>query len=113
MITEKERDEICSYVAQNFVSPLCFDYDTTEEAYLDLSGDKFNKFCAFMRELIDKAKVENKLLCPHCGAELEQDDVYDRTDNNDYCVGHCPECDKEYQWIEIYTFSNYENLIET
>lgn len=112
MLTEKERDEICSYVAQNFVSPLCFDYDTTKEAYLDLSGDKFNQFCAFMRELIDKANTEemHNPLCPECGAELELDDVYDTSGYDDLCVGYCPHCDIGYQWRSMYQFIGYTDL---
>lgn len=114
MLTEKERDEICSYVAQNFVSPLCFDYDTAKEAYLDLSGDKFNQFCAFMRELIDRANKEesHNPLCPNCGAELELDDVYDTSGHNDYCVGHCPKCNRDYQWISLYGFLEHCDIVE-
>ena len=42
--------------------------------------------------------------CPHCKTELETDDTYDL--DYDYeginlrVVGHCPKCDREYQWEE-------------
>ena len=42
--------------------------------------------------------------CPHCNAILETDDTYDM--DYDYegivlqMVGHCPECNREYQWEE-------------
>ena len=58
----------------------------------------------------------DELKCPHCGTELEEDDCYDRSDNGDYianyCCGHCPNCNKEYQWKEIFDFSNYDELVE-
>ncbi len=48
--------------------------------------------------------------CLNCGAELVEDDVYDHSDHDDYCVGHCPECDTEYQWVSVYKFVKHTDL---
>ena len=40
--------------------------------------------------------------CPHCNSELEHDDTYDMEYDEDrivlYLIGHCPKCNKDYQW---------------
>ena len=47
-----------------------------------------------------------ELKCPHCNSDIEHDDTYDMSTGEDYviafCVGHCPNCDREYQWQEEY-----------
>ena len=54
--------------------------------------------------------------CPYCKEEVEIDESYDLSVEDDYVVnrvaGHCPCCDKEFQWEEIYNYSHYVNLIE-
>jgi hypothetical protein len=50
--TDKTADEILSYVANNFISPLCFDSRSGEDIYLEYSSEVFNKFVAF---LLDKS----------------------------------------------------------
>lgn len=54
--------------------------------------------------------------CPHCNIEL---DYVERTyvDNSgDYYYetweGVCPECDRRYNWDEIYSFERVDNLKE-
>ena len=41
-------------------------------------------------------------LCPHCKTELECDDTYDMDYDEEGItllqVGHCPKCEREYQW---------------
>lgn len=56
-MTREERDEIASYVAQNFISPLCFSEESTKENYLRMSGKEFNKFIEFLNNMIKEAKI--------------------------------------------------------
>lgn len=55
--------------------------------------------------------------CPYCKEELEIDESYD-IDVEDIDVvinrvaGHCPNCNKEFQWEEIYKYSHFSNLEE-
>lgn len=51
--------------------------------------------------------------CPICNVDLEVDDVYDTHYDADYNmtfilnqVGHCPKCDRNYQWDECYDLRN-------
>lgn len=46
--TTRTCDEILSYVAEHFVSPLCFDSRKGEEIYLEYSSEVFNNFVKFM-----------------------------------------------------------------
>jgi hypothetical protein len=57
MITRDEADEILSYVAQNLISPFAFDDRPTSEAWLTMSGEKFNEFCAFITEMTTRPKI--------------------------------------------------------
>ena len=54
--------------------------------------------------------------CPFCKEELEIDESFDIDFEDDYVVnrvaGHCPCCDREFQWEEIYNYAKYENLEE-
>jgi endogenous inhibitor of DNA gyrase (YacG/DUF329 family) len=49
--------------------------------------------------------------CPICGAELEVDDIYNTdVDDTGYieCVcGHCPSCQKEFEWENIGEISEW------
>lgn len=46
--------------------------------------------------------------CPHCGEEIEVDDRIDISADDDYVeckmVGHCPECERNYTWYELYQY---------
>lgn len=52
-------------------------------------------------------------LCPHCKAELELDDTYDMDYDEEGIilrqVGHCPNCDTEYQWERSATCIQWAN----
>jgi hypothetical protein len=48
--TTKTADEILSYVARNFISPLCFDSRSGKDIYLEYSSEVFNKFVQFLRD---------------------------------------------------------------
>ena len=54
--------------------------------------------------------------CPHCGKELEYDELIDHYGDYDTCsdiwFGWCPSCARKYRWIEVFTFSHYEQLEE-
>ena len=53
-MTRQEADEILTYVAQNIISPLAFDNTPAKEVWLRLSGEEFNKLCAFVRGKITR-----------------------------------------------------------
>ena len=57
MITREEADEILSYIAQNLISPLAFDERSASKVWLEMSGEKFNKLCAFIYNMTER---ENK-----------------------------------------------------
>ena len=44
--------------------------------------------------------------CPHCSVEIETDDRIDIDVDDTFVeckmVGHCPACDRNYQWFEVY-----------
>lgn len=44
--------------------------------------------------------------CPHCNDEIETDDRIDIDVDDTFVeckvVGHCPTCDRNYQWVEVY-----------
>lgn len=54
--------------------------------------------------------------CPKCNGVIECDDTFDTSTCDDrhieYCVGHCINCDTEYQWKEVYIFKGQEDLEE-
>jgi len=60
--------------------------------------------------------MEQEFNCPHCGATLEEDDCYDTSFDGDtatrYIVGHCPKCEREYQWKEIFDYAGCDELTE-
>lgn len=55
-------------------------------------------------------------ICPHCDEELVQDECYDTHFEEEYIVnyiaGHCPMCDKEFQWVEVYEFAGANEIEE-
>lgn len=54
-MTNKEKaDAILSYVAQKIISPLAFDDRPATIVWLEMSGEKFNNFCDFVRKTLDK-----------------------------------------------------------
>jgi endogenous inhibitor of DNA gyrase (YacG/DUF329 family) len=60
--------------------------------------------------------MEKKAICPNCDAELEQDECYDTRSENEYIVnliaGHCPTCEKNFQWEEVYNYAGVDELEE-
>ncbi len=52
-MTKEEADKVLTYVAQKIISPLAFDNTPAKEVWERLSGSDFNKFCAFVRNMID------------------------------------------------------------
>ena len=51
-MTKEEAHAVMHYVARNFIAPLCNDKTPARDVYLRLSGDDFNKFYAFMQDMI-------------------------------------------------------------
>ena len=55
-------------------------------------------------------------ICPNCGHELIEDESSDIficiSEYQEYIVGHCENCEKKYQWINIYKLSRVEDLKE-
>ena len=51
--------------------------------------------------------------CPSCKVNLVEDDVIDTYTGLDdggldlFCVGHCPRCNKEYEWRQHFTPSHF------
>ena len=56
--------------------------------------------------------------CDHCYTKLQVDESYDVQFEGedgryrDKVYGHCPKCEAQYQWDEIYVYQNFEHLIE-
>ena len=55
--------------------------------------------------------------CPHCNVELETTDCYDVQYEDERVIylqiGYCPECDRSFQWDEVYEYTETINLEET
>ena len=51
-MTHEEMEEVASYVAHNFVSPLCFSEKSAKEIYLEMSGKHFSEFCSFLHNMV-------------------------------------------------------------
>ena len=49
--------------------------------------------------------------CPHCEVEIEEDDTYDMEYDEEGIVlrkvGHCPQCDRDYQWEQSALFHSW------
>lgn len=60
--------------------------------------------------------MEQEFNCPHCGTTLEEDDCYDTSFDGStavrYIVGHCPKCEREYQWKELFEYTGCDELTE-
>ena len=52
-MTKEECDAVLTYVAQNIISPLSNDTTPARDVWYRLSGEDFNKFCTFMRNMIE------------------------------------------------------------
>ena len=54
--------------------------------------------------------------CPYCGCDLIEDEDYDLTCEGDYVleyvVGHCEECEREFQWMNRYDYVSFGDLRE-
>jgi hypothetical protein len=52
-------------------------------------------------------------LCPCCNAALGIDDTYDMEYDDEgiilYHIGHCPKCDRDYQWQASAVFTSWAN----
>jgi hypothetical protein len=59
-MTKQERDAILSYVADNFISPLCDNEQSGDELYPQYCGDKFNQFVKFVNDL-NKSKCTEEI----------------------------------------------------
>lgn len=72
-------------------------------------------FSKKMKGKIRKDKT-NKPICPKCGGPIECNDTsdieYNEDEYIDFCVGHCRNCNREYQWKGIYIFKKIESLEE-
>ena len=46
--------------------------------------------------------------CPYCNVTLEEDDCIDMEDEISrlvkLLVGSCPDCGREFKWVEIFTY---------
>jgi hypothetical protein len=59
--------------------------------------------------------MEMEMKCPHCCVVLVEDDCFDMDLISDSVirrevVGHCPECNREYQWTEIFEYQGSVDL---
>lgn len=53
-MTRNEADVILSHIAQNFISPLCFDKREARDIYLEYSGEKFNELVKTVFSMVEK-----------------------------------------------------------
>lgn len=53
-MTRNEADVILSHIAQNFISPLCFDKREARDIYLEYSGEKFNELVKITFSMVEK-----------------------------------------------------------
>lgn len=53
-MTKNEADIILSHIAQNFISPLCFDKREARDIYLEYCGEKFNKLVNLVFEMVEE-----------------------------------------------------------
>ena len=55
-------------------------------------------------------------VCPYCGCNLIFFEHYDCYDEEDqaflFADGDCPQCHREYRWIDAYKLNHFENLEE-
>lgn len=53
-MTRNEADIILSHVAQNLISPLCFDKREARDIYLEYSGEKFNELVKIVYSMVER-----------------------------------------------------------
>ena len=55
-------------------------------------------------------------VCPLCKVDIRRIETYDSYIDEEVteflCIGVCPTCGKEYQWLEVYEFSHIKDLEE-
>lgn len=55
-------------------------------------------------------------ICPNCGNELTKYEGYEIvigiSEHQEYAVGYCENCRKEYRWVNIFSLSHVENIEE-
>lgn len=55
--------------------------------------------------------------CPNCGDYLEEDDCFDTITSTSWVehliVGHCPTCEKDYQWHNVFFYGGISDLHES
>ena len=61
-------------------------------------------------------KMTKVAKCPHCNVTLEEDDCIDIEDEISrlvkQLVGHCVDCGREYQWVEVYAYEGARPPVE-
>ena len=60
-------------------------------------------------------KLKMEMKCPHCCVVLVEDDCFDMDFASDdiiirEIVGHCPECNRGYQWSERFEYKGSGDL---
>ena len=54
--------------------------------------------------------------CPYCNVELEYEERMTSQNYGNYYserwTGYCPQCQKNFNWDEVYNFSHCDNLEE-
>lgn len=58
-MTREEADVILSHIAQNFISPLCFDKREARDIYLEYSGEKFNELVSLVFGMVEREEKKN------------------------------------------------------
>lgn len=53
-MTRKEADIILSHIAENLISPLCFDKREAKDIYLEHSGEKFNELVSLVYGMVER-----------------------------------------------------------
>lgn len=56
------------------------------------------------------------MICPNCGETIVNEYIVDTEYHNcsyyDIVTGTCPNCDKTWQWLEVFTYSHDEEIEE-
>ena len=57
-----------------------------------------------------------KPICPHCGGYLMGEDTpetdWTHGQYTDFVFGHCTNCQRHYEWQEVYNLVRVENIVE-
>lgn len=55
--------------------------------------------------------------CPYCNVHLAEDETLDLgvdfSEIREYVVGHCENCEREFQWTNRYIYSDSYGILET